>query len=110
VRFDRRAPLIAACMRLHNFCIDKGVEDELRAQNGMTEVVPGRWATTPKYDRDGRPVEYLDIERERGIRRRSARVDVSGRDELVRAIADAGLRRPTLPDGVHRKKGKKRKR
>ena len=54
-------------------------------------------------------VEYLDIERERGIRR-SARVDVSGRDELVRAIADAGLRRPTLPDGVHRKKGKKRKR
>jgi len=58
VRFDRRAPLIAACMRLHNFCIDKGVEDELRAQHGMTEVVPGRWATTPKYDRDGRPVEY----------------------------------------------------
>ena len=25
VRFDRRAPLISACMRLHNFCIDANI-------------------------------------------------------------------------------------
>ena len=33
VRFDRRAALISACVRLHNFCIDKRIEDQKRFEN-----------------------------------------------------------------------------
>ena len=110
VRFDRRAPLIGACMRLHNFCIDKRIETELTEKHGMTEVNPDRWAHGPKFDREGRPVEYLDIERTPTSSSALRQSNLSVRDELVRAIKDAGLRRPALPSGVRRKGKGKRKR
>ena len=61
-RFDRRAPLIGALMRLHNFCIDERLIDEddlpdVHAQ--FTEVQPDRYCRPPLFDKDGRPVEYL---------------------------------------------------
>lgn len=34
VRFDRRAPLIGAAMRLHNYCIDRNIGIELRQVAG----------------------------------------------------------------------------
>ena len=62
-RFNRRAPLIGACIRLHNFCIDQGLDEEhLAAMNGDEFMLPGdgavagRWRTTPRFEY-GRPVD-----------------------------------------------------
>ena len=38
VKFKRRAPLIAAIMRLHKYCIDRRIALELREVNGCTEM------------------------------------------------------------------------
>ena len=110
VRFDRRAHLVAACMRLHNYCIDMRIQDETRDKGGISMVCPGRWELTPVFDRDGRPVEYLDIER--GPRQRVRANDnsdrTSTRTRLVQLIQDAGLHRPVLPAGVARRQKRKR--
>ena len=37
-RFDRRAPLIGACMRLHNFCIDRRIIEETVVEHGSGHV------------------------------------------------------------------------
>jgi hypothetical protein len=61
-RFDRRAPLIGALMRLHNFCIDERLveEDDMPSvQAHVTEVQPDRYCRPPLFDKDGRPVDYL---------------------------------------------------
>ena len=59
----------------------------------MTEVQPNRLKQTPHFDKDGRPLRHLDIEK--GPKPDYRRVPHCGRrDELVKAIADAGLRRP----------------
>ena len=97
-------------MRLHNFCIDARMEDEWdRAksmdENGLTKVQPGRWEKTPIFNRDGKPLEYMDIEKEtRDIRRDNI---VSGaerlRSRLVQAVRDAGLARPALARGIQKK-------
>ena len=118
VAFPRRAPLISACMRLHNFCIDRRIEDETKDINGLTNLQPeGRhqWALTPLFDLDGAPLEALDIERgpRQPIEVRQQAKTVT-RDRLMTAIRDAGLVRPTqLPPHMHRrrvgKKGRKRK-
>ena len=112
MRFDRRAPLVGACMRLHNFCIDQRViADNLVTFGCFTEVQPQRLAKTPHFDRDGLPVDFLDIERgpTRDYRRQKS---CQRRDELVQAIKNAGLTRPALApkDGIaKRKKVKKRR-
>ena len=113
VDFERRAPLIAACMHLHNFCITERIADESVDVNGITMVQPNRWAKTPIFDRDGAPTDHLDIERgepERRITTSNARTVT--RDRLIAAIEDAGLERPgVLPPHMNRRKkrGKKRK-
>ena len=108
--FERRVPLISACMRLHNFCIDARMEDEWdRAksmdENGLTKVQPGRWEKTPIFNRDGRPIEYMDIEKEtRDIRRDTIQSGAERlRNRLVQAVRDAGLARPALSKGIQKK-------
>ena len=110
VRFDRRGHLILACMRLHNYCIDKRIEDETQELHGLHNVNPGRWTLAPIYDPEGRPVQYLDILR--GPRQRvhadDATEKTSTRRKLVQLISNAGITRPQLPAGVHRKKKRPR--
>jgi hypothetical protein len=96
VRFDRRAPLVGACMRLHNYCIDRRIEcEKLSSFGAMTEVVPGRLLKTPLFDREGRPVHHLDIDR--GPRPDYRRMPRSTRrDALVECVASSGVVRPLL--------------
>jgi hypothetical protein len=61
-RFDRRALLLEALMRLHNFCISKNIEDDTRDENGLSEIQPNRWARTPLFDKEGRPVHHLNTQ------------------------------------------------
>ena len=49
-------------MRLHNFCIDERLveEDDMPSvQAHVTEVQPDRYCRPPLFDKDGRPVDYL---------------------------------------------------
>ena len=113
MRFDRRAPLVGACMRLHNFCIDRRIEGERLATYGsMTEVQPDRLLPTPHFDKDGRPVHFLDIERgERPCRPYRQKASQT-RDRLVALIADKGLVRPPIVqrDGIQKQKKQKKRR
>lgn len=111
VKFSRRAPLIGACMRLHNFCIDHNVTDETCNVNGLSQIQPARWALTPLFGKNGEPVEYMDIEKETAQRRRMTASTASStpiRDMLVQAIAESGLRRPALPTHAVRKMRKRK--
>ena len=112
VDFRRRAPLIAACMRLHNLCIDLRIADDTHDEQGITRVNcdergGGRWAATPAFDRDGAPLAHLDIEVGPRLRHPTAAGESARlvtRDRLMRAIKDAGLERPhTLPAHMHRR-------
>ena len=48
MRFDRRAAVAGACMRLHNFCINSGIGITVLPDRGvMSEIQPGRWQYTP---------------------------------------------------------------
>lgn len=114
MRFDRRAPLIGACMRLHNFCIDRRIQEETRDMGeGISEIQPSRYAKTPKFDREGRPVNYLKIIRgpkqsHRGIGLNSPHTLT--RDKLVAAVRSSGVTRPALPTGIRKKQRKKGRR
>jgi hypothetical protein len=88
----RRAPIIGACMRLHNFCIDKKIDCDLKEKFGLTEIQPNRWARTPKFDKDGRPVGYLDTSPRGNTPHGPSGSDV--RDALIAAIQQKGLHRP----------------
>ena len=56
-RFDRRAPLIGACIRLHNLCIEQGQEMWCGAtNNGLEQVQPRDWAIPPRMDKNGAPI------------------------------------------------------
>jgi hypothetical protein len=115
-RFDRRAPLIGALMRLHNFCIDERLveEDDMpNVQAHVTEVQPDRYCRPPLFDKDGRPVDYLQTahkdaegapprDRAQGKGERFAR-----RDELVRAVRESGFKRIIDPN-LHRTKKRPR--
>lgn len=100
MRFDRRAPIIGALLRLHNFCIDKRIADETRDVNGISEITPDRWALTPKFDKSGRPVEYLRTLGSQTRAEPGAPVGSSERsrrrDELAAGIKEAGLGRPPI--------------
>ena len=64
MKFDRRAPLIGAIIRLHNYCIDRCVtEFKFRVKDNHSEVIPNRWLKTPLFDKEGRPIKHLDINR-----------------------------------------------
>ena len=61
MRFDRRAAVIGACMNLHNFCIDHRIAEETNIVNGMGEVQPDRWEKAPRFDKDDRPLDYIQL-------------------------------------------------
>ena len=105
-RFDRRAPLIGACMRLHNFCIDERVVEETVIEHGCGEVQPNRWEPAPLFDRYGRPVHHLDIEKEDAVRVRERRRQ-AGKNarllQLVQLVRASGIKRPALAPGKRKK-------
>ena len=105
-RFDRRAQLIGACMRLHNFCIDERVAEETVIKHGVGQVQPGRWEPAPLFDRHGRPVHHLDIEQEDAVRarvrRRAAHKNVRLM-QLARLVQASGIKRPALAPGLRKK-------
>ena len=117
--FERRAPLIVALMRLHNFCIDErlqaGCEAGLPDIHGKTsEVQPGRHKPVPRFDKDGRPVHMLDTCRwdtENAPTRAEAAqgpAKAVRRDALAQAIRDAGFVRQVRDNAniVRRKRGR----
>ena len=59
MRFDRRAAVVGACMKLHNFCITKRIEHEQREEGGMWEVQPGVWRKPPRFNKHGAPIDFL---------------------------------------------------
>ena len=59
VAVRRRAPIISAIMRLHNFCIDQRMADEAVISGERTEIQPMSYRKAPLFNRDGAPVEYL---------------------------------------------------
>jgi hypothetical protein len=116
VAFSRRAPLIVALMRMHNFCIDERLEAGREAglpdvSDSTSEVQPGRRKRVPKFDRDGRPVRALDTCRwdDDGAPTRSQASQrgprAHRRDLLAKAVADAHFVRQVRDDGgITRKK------
>ena len=58
---DRRAPVVGACIRLHNFCIQERIAEETRVDNEISQVQLNRWAMTPKFNKQGKPVRYMKI-------------------------------------------------
>jgi hypothetical protein len=64
MKHKRRAIVIACLVRLHNWCIDHRIKSEFNEVNGMVLGPTGRWVPAPRFDRDGRPVEYLDTHTE----------------------------------------------
>ena len=111
VRFDRRAALIGACMRLHNFCIDRRIETQIAMESGLAKVQPGRWVLSPIFDRNGRPVEYMEhVVRGPPQRHRATEetARTATRDRLAKDIYDLGITRPALPDNINRRAKKRR--
>jgi len=114
VKFERRAPLIGACMRLHNFCIDKRIgEEEINKFNmngGGAVPVPGeagktkdRWHRTPVY-KDGKPVKYLldpTLPPAAAAAAGGAVGRGATRERLFRAVEESGVVRPA-PSGKHK--------
>lgn len=113
VAFNRRAPLIGCCCRLHNFCIDRRLQGfdastegdmeftQQDSSGGVTTmmVTPRDIDGRPmRFDSDGRPVELLDHTRRIYHSARSAhetsKAGHDRRQQLVDAISDAGNRRP----------------
>ena len=98
VRFDRRAPLIGACFRLHNWCIDHNVSDETEITGGLGCVQPGRWEVAPQFDRDGRPFKMLAgrVAQRLRVRRRRRSDKTARRDMLAQIVEASGLARPAV--------------
>jgi hypothetical protein len=104
-RFDRRAPLIGACIRLHNFCIDYNLSEDTCIENGLGCVQPGRWEVAPIFDREGRPVRMLAGRAAQRLRvparRRSQKT--ARRQVLVDIVHASGLARPAVE--IKKKRG-----
>ena len=103
MQFEKRSAVIAACMRLHNWCIDKRIQvPAFQVDGGLSEIQPNRWERTPKFDKDGAPVAYLETEARKlesaaAVARSVDFPRGSKRKELIAAIRDAGLVRPKAP-------------
>ncbi len=106
MKFGRRTAVVTACMRLHNFCIDKRIETNFRVNGGLSEFQPNRWGVAPKEDKDGRPLERLKTKR--GLPLEDAPAPpgdrYSRRDELIELVNDAALKRPKTTHSVKKRK------
>ena len=120
VRFDRVAPLIAAIMRVHNFCIDQGIAEESVQSRTVVEIQPNRYRCSPYFDKNGSPVHYLDTDGHhdsdatRDHRRKGSDPATYTRAWLMRELKAHGYTRPSnalrgLPRKVKGKKKKKKK-
>ena len=107
VRFDRRAALVGACMRLHNFCIDHNLSEDTYMENGLGLVQPGRWEVAPIFDREGRPVRMLAGRSAQRLRVPQGRKQdkAARRDILVGIVEASGLSRPAVE--IRKKRGRK---
>ena len=120
--FHRRAPLLVALMRLHNFCIDERLQSAQEAwlpniDSSTSEIQPERRKRVPLFDKDGRPVHMLDTCRwdDDGAPTRTDRSEASQqgnraarRDELAQAVHDAGFVRQLRDNAniIRRKRGR----
>ena len=99
-------------MLLHNFCIDHRISEDTHIANGLGEVQPSRWEKAPRFDADGRPMDYFqmhnvkqpDIAKSENVDGRFER-----RDALYEALKRAGLERPPSSKARAAKKKKGRK-
>ena len=101
MEFSKRTRVVSCCMHLHNYCINRSVEEEILSTMGpLSEIVPGRWEITPLFDDSGRPVEYLNTTRTKplettiGVSNSSAVSRDATRRVLIDAIRETGLVRP----------------
>ena len=99
VAYERRSPLIAAAMKLHNYCIDRKIMLNLDEENGYTLIQPRVWAPSPlmkdgelSIQMPGYTHQFLDTGA-RGSNSSSTRANAK-RDEVAGALRDAGLVRP----------------
>lgn len=91
VAHHRRAPLVGACMKLHNFCIDEKIGLRLLSRGKESEINPRLWAPTPAFNANGGPVDFLDT-----FDHATPQGSGGGgrRAQLVAGLRDAGLVRP----------------
>lgn len=94
VKMHRRTGLIGAAMKLHNFCIDEKISvPEYRVdKDGLSEINHDVWRKAPNFGLDGEPNDYLDRHEE--SRRKPSTDRNAIRDELVKDLREAGLKRP----------------
>ena len=90
VAMQRRAPLIGALMKLHNFCINERISVELRSAGCLCEINPKTWAPSPLFGSNGEPLENLDtFDHSAAGGGRGTR-----RSMLAAALSDSCLKRP----------------
>lgn len=100
--FDKRAPLIGALMRLHNWCIDYNVPEyePLTSQRdpsiALLQPDSRRWCKQPVFDKHGRPVQMLNTCNMAPPPCTSSSKSVV-RDMLIENVHSLGLKRPALP-------------
>jgi hypothetical protein len=94
VKMNRRSGLIGAAMKLHNFCIVEKISvPEYRVdKDGLSEINHEVWRKASNFGLDGEPNDYLDRHDE--SRRRASTDRNAIRDELVKDLEEAGLKRP----------------
>ena len=115
VRFDRRAPLIGACIKLHNFCINtqeianswEALCNEIPESGGLGACQPGRWRKIPRFDREGRPLDcFTDVLSKERLADESGTGTLQAR--LALAVRESGSVRPRVGSNCVRKvKGKR---
>ena len=114
VAFRRRAPLISALLRLHNFRIEQNdpslveyprkirrvkIGDNI-IQKEMWEVLPGQWEYPPPLDDDGNPIHLLSrrVDQPESEVEHAINVEEEGRtstfERLRTAVSNAGITRP----------------
>ena len=97
--FKRAPPLIACCMRLHNWCLDDAnlgiegaMEPEMNPGDGCVQIHQQLISFRPRFDRDGLPVDMLS-----NIPLPCSTVEnVNKRNHFVELMKGSGQLRPGL--------------
>uniref|UniRef100_A0A6S8DKP5 Uncharacterized protein n=1 Tax=Aureoumbra lagunensis TaxID=44058 RepID=A0A6S8DKP5_9STRA len=100
--FAKRAHVIACCIRLHNFCVDRRLEIDayLMQPEGDIEVQPGILERPPVLNREGQLTLHMDTCctcsscRDGSGRDTSTQADTTRRAALEAHIRDSGYIRP----------------